>query len=570
MGYSISGLASGFDWQSFVDQMVDVERAPQTTMKSEQTAIDERNNAFGSVKTQLSVLQSRIKTLNDPSLFNSRQASVADSSVASATASSGTTTGSYTFNISQLATCAEQQGTANIGARLSASSDVSGLTLADAGFSTAVSAGVFTINGQRVTIATTDTLQGVFDKINTATSGAVSGAYDPGTDKITLTGTGSIVLGSVTDTSNFLEVAKLYNTGTGSVSSTSALGGAKLSATLDGSNLSTAISDGGAGAGEFKINGVSISFAASTDTMSDVLARINDSAAGVTASYDSVNDRFVLRNKTTGDTGVAMEDVTGNFLGATGLSGGTLQRGNNLKYTVNGGSELISASNTISEASSGIAGLKVTAIEEGTTQVTVTSDAAKIKAAISGFLDAYNECQSLIDTQISSTTDAKGKVTAGTLASDSDATDVATRLRSLAFSQVSGLSGTIKQLADLGIDSNGNDNKLELGDSTKLDEALANNLSAVRDLFTDETNGVAARLNDYLDDTIGDDGTLVKRMDALTKESSTIDTQITEQEKQVQARKEQLTASFVAMEEAQQKINQQLSYLEKYFGASSS
>lgn len=570
MGYSISGLASGFDWQSFVDQMIDVERAPQTTMKSEQTKIDERNNAFGSVKTQLSVLQNRIKALNDPSLFNSRLTSVADSTVASATASSGTTTGAYTFSISQLATCAEQQGTANIGARLSASSDVSGLTLADAGFSTAVSAGVFTVNGQRVTIETTDTLQGVFDKINTATSGAVSGAYDPGTDKITLTGTGSIVLGSATDTSNFLEEAKLYNTGTASVSSTSALGGAKLSATLDGSNLSTAISDGGAGAGEFKINGVSINFDASTDAMSDVLARINDSAAGVTASYDSVNDRFTLRNKTTGDIGVAMEDVTGNFLGATGLSGGTLQRGNNLKYTVNSGSELISASNTISEASSGIAGLKVTALEEGTTQVTVTSDTAKIKAAINGFLDTYNECQSLIDTQTSSTTDAKGKVTAGTLASDSDATDIATRLRSLAFSQVSGLSGTIKQLADLGIDSNGNDNKLELSDSDALDEALANNLSAVRDLFTDETNGVAVRLNDYLDDTIGDDGTLVKRMDALTKESSTIDTQIAEQEKQVQARKAQLTASFVAMEAAQQKINQQLSYLEKSFGSSSS
>ena len=51
----ISGLASGFDWKSFVDQMVTVERAPQTTMKDEQTAIDQRNQArFGAFLEQLS------------------------------------------------------------------------------------------------------------------------------------------------------------------------------------------------------------------------------------------------------------------------------------------------------------------------------------------------------------------------------------------------------------------------------------------------------------------------------------------------------------------------------------
>ena len=68
-----------------------------------------------------------------------------------------------------------------------------------------------------------------------------------------------------------------------------------------------------------------------------VIKRINDSQAGVSASYDSANDRFLLTNKATGDLGMALEDVTGNFLAATGLSSGTLTRGNDLLYTVNGG-----------------------------------------------------------------------------------------------------------------------------------------------------------------------------------------------------------------------------------------
>ena len=96
-----------------------------------------------------------------------------------------------------------------------------------------------------------------------------------------------------------------------------------MKSALSLANFATAVSDGGSGAGEFKINGVSISFNSSTDSVSDVLNRINASAAGVTASFDSVNDRFLLTSKATGDMDIAMEDVTGNFLSATGLSGST-------------------------------------------------------------------------------------------------------------------------------------------------------------------------------------------------------------------------------------------------------
>ncbi|MGV3755149.1 MAG: flagellar filament capping protein FliD, partial [Verrucomicrobiota bacterium] len=459
MDLSLSGLASGFDWKSLVDQLTDVERTPQKRLFSEQTLIAQRNNAYSSIKTQLGVLSNRITSLKEAAFFDARAAKVSDETVASAAVSSGAPAGQYGFSISQLASSARQLGTANAGASLNSSNDVSGLVLADAGFSTAFTAGNITVNGKQIAVATTDTLQDVFNRINTATGGVVSGSYDFTTDKITLSSSsGNVVLGSATDSSNFFAVTRLNNNGTSSVSSSTQLGGLKLTGALSAANFGTAITDGGSGAGSFKINGVAIAFNAATDSLTNVLDRINASSAGVNASFDAVNDRVVLTNKVTGDIGVALEDVAGNFLAASGLAGGTLERGKNLVYQLDGGPDLVSQTNTITQASSGVAGLSLSVVKEGAVTVTVASDTSKIKTAITDFMAEYNRLQSVVDSQTASTTDAKGKVTAGILANDSTAYDIGASLRQETNRIVSSMSGTLKRLDDLGITSNGNDN----------------------------------------------------------------------------------------------------------------
>ncbi|MCI0539241.1 MAG: flagellar filament capping protein FliD, partial [Verrucomicrobiales bacterium] len=536
MDLGVSGLASGFDWRALVDQLADVERAPQKRLLYEQNAIEQRNNAYGSILTQLSVLQNRLAALKDPSLLDTRQTSVGDATVASVAADPGAALGNYAFNFVQLATAAKQQGSSDIGRPLSAGDDVSGLVLSDAGVVSPITAGTFTVNGQQITIATSDTLQQVFDKISTATGGSVTGSYSSATDKISLASASEIVLGSATDTSNFLAVTKLNNNGTGAISSSAALGGVKQSGVLSSANLATAVSDGGSGAGEFKINGVSISFDVAADSLQNVLDRINDSEAGVTAKYDALNDRVVLTNASTGDMGIGLEDVTGNFLAATGLSGGTLARGKNLIYTVDGGDPLTSPSNTITESTSGIAGLSVTALKEGgSTTVAISSDTAKIKTAITDFVAEYNRVQSLIDSQTASSTDAKGKVTAGILAGEGDAEEIARTLRGIANTVLSSLSGSIKSLADLGIESNGNDNTLNVADEAKLNAALSSNLSDVKRLFSDSAEGLAVQLDSYVEKTSGTEGTLVTKQDILAKSASDIDTQVADLERLVQA-----------------------------------
>ncbi len=559
----LSGLASGFDWRALVDRLVEVERAPQLRLFTEQQSIKTRKTAYDSVNTQLSVLQNRIEDLNDNDLYDARLGSSSDEDLASVSASAGAALGTYAFKITQLATAAARQGSSNIGSALSTTTDVSGVTLSSAPVATAITAGTFTVNGKQITVATTDLLQAVFDKISTATAGDVTGTYDPIEDRISLTSGGSeIVLGTATDTSNFLQAMRLSNNGDDVVTSSSSLSTARLSEALASSNLATAIDDGG-GAGLFKINGVEIGFT-SADSLSDVLERINDSDAGVTASYDSVNDRFLLTNKVTGDLGVALEDVSGNFLTATGLSSGTLQRGRDLLYTVNGGGQLSSHSNTISADSSGIEGLSVEALGiTDSVTITVSSDAEKISKAITDFVEAYNKAQSIIDTNTASTTDANGKVSAGTLAGESDAYTLSADLRRLITSTLASATGTIKRLESLGISGNGDNDQLKVSDPDQLNAALTDNLSEVKSLFMDENNGLAVTLAAFLERIVGDDGTLQTKQNNLDTQVQNLTDQISDQERQVQNNRAALIASFVAMETAQSNINSQLQYLSK-------
>ena len=568
---AVTGLASGMNWGTVVQELAQAERAPETQWRNQQNTLATQNAAYATITTDLTTLQLDAQTLLDPSFYSGVTASSSSPSVASATVSGGTPTGSYQFNISQLATAAQLKGASNVSQVLDPGGDPSTVTVGAAGFATPVTAGTFTVNGAQVTIATTDSLKNVFDKIASATGNQVTASYDATADKITLTSSaGAITLGSSTDTSNFLQVAQLYNNNggstnnTGTVTSVSALGHVNTSAVLSSADLKTSITDGGSGNGQFAINGVTFNYNASTDTIQDVLNNINESAAGVSASYDSNNNRFVLTNIVTGDVGISMQDVTGNFLAATGLSGGTLTHGNNLLYTMNGGSQTLqSQTNTISSASSGISGLSLAVSNTGSTTVSVSTDTSSISTAIQKFVTDYNAVQSYITSQTSVTTNANGSVTPGTLTGDSNTNDIVTSLRSFMaqVENIAGTSGSVRQLSDLGFQSNGNNNTIALGNPATLASALSSHLSDVKALFSDSTSGLAVQLNKYITNTIGPNGTLPARTADLNQQGKDLSTQISNLETKITNDSNQWSSEFAAMETAESKTNQELTYI---------
>jgi flagellar hook-associated protein 2 len=244
--------------------------------------------------------------------------------------------GTYTFSVSQLATAAAQNGSKVSAQSISHHDDVSNVDLNSTAFADPITAGTFTVNGQTITVAATDTLQSVFDQINTATNGAVTASYDSTTDEITLSSSSPITLGSSADTSNFLQATQLYTNGTGTVTSLGALAGININTNANQANLATTISDGGNGQGAFEINGVTINYDASTDSINDILQDINNSAAGVTATYDGANNRFVLTNNNTGESGHDHAGRDGQFPGGHRPFQRHLQAGTNLQYSLNG------------------------------------------------------------------------------------------------------------------------------------------------------------------------------------------------------------------------------------------
>src|SRR5579859_7456486 len=204
-GINLSGLASGLDWTSLVNALIAAENTPVTQMQAQQAKNQQINNAYQSLGSKLGNLNDDLKTIMASGFFDSRTASSTNTGVATATAAQGTNAGNYAFAVTQLATNSVQQGATGVAAPLSASNDVSSLVLANAGFASPVSAGTFTVNGKTITVATSDTLQSVFDQISSATGGAVTASYSNTTDSITLSSSSPIVLGSANDSSNFLQ-----------------------------------------------------------------------------------------------------------------------------------------------------------------------------------------------------------------------------------------------------------------------------------------------------------------------------------------------------------------------------
>ena len=309
MELALSGLASGFDWKSVVDQLVDVERAPQRRARREQLEVSEKNRILGLVKDELSSLQTKSKTLKDSDLYQSRKSSVSDSTIGSSSVSAGAALGSYNFELFQKATTGVQKGGADAGESVDTSAVV-----ASNGFGVGISTGTFTINDEVITVETADTLATIFTKVTTADSD-LSMTYDSSADKITLTSSSgkTLLLGSSNDSSNFLVASRLNNNGTGSVTSSFKLGGISQASTLSDANFNTTLVGS---SGSFRVNGETVTWS-SSDSVGAILAGVTQSGAGVVASYDGVNDRFLLTNNTTGDIGISLEDVRGNFLQVT-------------------------------------------------------------------------------------------------------------------------------------------------------------------------------------------------------------------------------------------------------------
>ncbi len=373
---------------------------------------------------------------------------------------------------------------------------VTGNTAANVDGTPVVAAGTistsFTINGTTVTLNTdagntaAQNAVAIQDAINAAGAGVtasvnVDDSLHLATDTLG-SSTAIVIAGAVAGTG--LSVGTTQN-GTDKVVSTANLGTISSSAAISGasSRLSTAIAgldvDGN---GSFKINGVAISFNGS-EALSTILSRINASGAGVAAVYDRVTDQVTLTANTTGTALISLEDVTGNFLSAVGVSGATQSVGQNALYTVdsvNGGQQLSSQSNTVSGIIPGVT-LYLQDVTTSEATIRVSQDTGTATTAVQGFVDQYNKAVALIHKYKDYNATTKQSAV---LTNDTRLVGIESQLRRLLSASAIGATGSYKTMVDIGVSTGkygsavGTTGTLTL-DTAKLTTALQDNPSAV-------------------------------------------------------------------------------------------
>jgi flagellar hook-associated protein 2 len=556
------------DWSNVISEIITADSAPMTELQAEVTSNQAKITTYKALESDATSLQTAVQGLEDSgtNVFTERTASMADSGSSwTPSASASTPTGSYSIDVTQLATQAMLTGATGISGPLSASSTVSGVTLATMNTATAVTAGTFTVNGQPITVSLTDSLQDVFNAIETAT-GTVSAAYNPTSDTsnpdtVTLTNSGGpLVLGAANDTSNFLQVMGLAGNGTDSVTSASALGSVSLSSPIASAGLKGTLSgQDSSGNGSFAINGVTISYNVNTDSLQDVIDRINGSSAGVTASFDSQTNQMVLVNNVTGNVGITASDnaSAGNLLSVLGLaSGSALQLGKNALFTVNNGPSRTALTNNLSSEDLGVSGLALSVNTEDTQTVQVAPDSASMTAAIQAFITAYNQFTTDIGTDTAITSNSSGTVTTSILSGNFEVSDWGQELQALTFG--GGGSGTIQRLDQIGIGFSGTSNQLSITDSAQLQTALSSNPQGVAAFFQSGSSGLASTIDTYLSQVvtqnIGNQTDLTDTNSQLNDQISVLQTYLTNQQAA-------LTAEFTAMESAIEQSQSEEAYI---------
>jgi flagellar hook-associated protein 2 len=279
---------------------------------------------------------------------------------------------------------------------------------------------------------------------------------------------------------------------------------------------------------------------------------INDDSnnPGVIATIvnDGTNYRLIITGRDAGatntitiDSGTTL-DGTDSTVDFTAASFTETKTAADADFTVDG-LQIRRSSNSISDV---IEGVTFTLKKESSSAtISVTADTEEIKDQIISFVNAYNDVVEFI-----STNSAYDSVTgeSGILSGEGTARNIQNKLRDIVTSSVSGLSGELSMLAEIGITTDYETGKLEI-DSSELDEKLASNLDDVAELFNDSTNGIAVQIFDYITDvTSAVDGSITLRKEGLQDIIENIEDTIRNMEYRLEKTEDDLIRKFTSLE----------------------
>lgn len=302
MAIASPGIGSNLDVNGIVSQLMTIERQPITDLVKKEASFQAKLTAYGSLQGALSSFQSSVGALNNPFKFSSISASIGDSSIATASASSIAASGTYNLEVTSLARA--QSLVSNAFTNVTDAVGTGQLTFQfyDTGTGSVNSA----MPATTITIdAAHNSLAGVRDAVNNANAGVTATIVNDGT------GNKLVFTSNSTGTANSLKISVADNDGNNT----------------DSSGLSQLAYDpaGSAGAGKnltesqtaqnavLKVNGLTVTKSSNT---------VTDAIQGVTLN---------LLKTTTAPTTVSVARDTGSIVS---LVDGFVKAYNDLNKTI--------------------------------------------------------------------------------------------------------------------------------------------------------------------------------------------------------------------------------------------
>jgi len=190
--FSVSGLISGIDYNTMIEQLIELQRQPIDIKENRQDAYQTKISRYGELSSKLDALKTASEALSTEDNFFSRTAEAGDETILNATASSQAAEGNYTVVVTRLAQ-----------AHRIASSSVASETS-----TVASGAGNFCFQvggGDTVTVAVdaTTTLEDLAGAINTETDDVEASVINDGTGyRLVLKGASSGAANAITVTEN--------------------------------------------------------------------------------------------------------------------------------------------------------------------------------------------------------------------------------------------------------------------------------------------------------------------------------------------------------------------------------
>ncbi|WP_027092638.1 flagellar filament capping protein FliD [Cohnella thermotolerans] len=604
----ITGLSSGMDIDKLVSDLMKAERIPVDKLKQKKDLISYQMELYREINTKVSAFRDVMSDLRYSSRMTGMKATSSSTNVTVAP-TQVTSPSTHTLKVTQLADYAKASsasGITNFG--LTGTKNVEGTTITQ---------GV----NDKIAIKLDNTV-----KVITLTPGdnytasdlqaelqkQVDKAFGTGQLNVGLNGQGQLTFDPQAGTNGFKPQVSTYEIATGALANLGFSDGQSyrlnLTLSLDDLQQQNKFAAGLSSTGGILTvtnggNSVTIDYSG-TDSLQTIMSKVNASAAGVTMSYDSVNDKFTFTSKQTGASQQVQLDDSGGLLNALQIASGTNVYG----MDAQGELDLVAfSSSTNVYAKDGITYTLNKASATDTITVTVASDPDSIVDNVKKFITAYNDLIDLINKRLSETrtqgysplTDDQkaamsdddiklweAKVKIGLLHNSSILRDAKNSLRSLLNKTVDGVSSQFNSLMSVGITTKAftgvyvaeDQGKIEL-DEDKLRSAIAADPNAVNKLFTSNTGidsqegifvGMYNKANSILSSLVKEagrvNGSESDTTTTLGKQIYDLSASILDMNDKLSAKEDYYYKRFSAMEEAISKSNSTLSWLSSQFG----